>query len=166
MKSTARFAGHPIHPMLIPYPFAFLSGAAAFDAASVARGNERFGQTASHLRTAGIASALVAALPGLIDYFTTVPEGRAKETATRHMLSNLSALGCFGAAAWAANGRRVPNGAALAFELIGTALLSVGGWLGGSLSYHHQVGVDPEERRPLAAPSESGASRREFTTTT
>jgi hypothetical protein len=32
----------------------------------------------------------------------------------------------------------------LALEALGTAALSVGGWLGGKLSYHHQVGVVPE----------------------
>jgi hypothetical protein len=34
----------------------------------------------------------------------------------------------------------------LALEAIGTAILSFGGWLGGSLAYHHQIGVAPEER--------------------
>lgn len=158
MKSTARLAGHPIHPMLIPYPFAFLSGAAAFDVAAAARQDEELGQTAAHLRLAGIATALAAAVPGLVDYLTVVPEGRPKDTATRHLLSNVSALGCFAAAAWGANRRRVPGRATIALELVGTTLLSIGGWLGGTLSYHHQVGVDPEEPRPLqlVAPGSAG----------
>ena len=109
MKSTARFAGHPIHPMLIPYPFAFLSAAAAFDVASAARQDEPLAQTATHLRTAGIATALAAAVPGLIDYLTVVPEGRPQDTATKHMLSNVSALACFAAAGRAANGNRLPS---------------------------------------------------------
>jgi uncharacterized membrane protein len=29
MRSAAHFQGHPIHPMLIPFPFAFLTGAFA-----------------------------------------------------------------------------------------------------------------------------------------
>jgi uncharacterized membrane protein len=136
---------HPIHPMLIPYPFAFLSGAAAFDVASAARGNEGFGRTAAHLRNAGIVSALVAAVPGLVDYLTVVPEGRPKNTATKHMLSNVSALGCFAAAAWAAGDRGRPTAGSIALQVAGTVLLSIGGWLGGDLSYHHQVGVEPEE---------------------
>ena len=141
MKSTASIGRHPIHPMLIPYPFAFLSGAAAFDLAAAAGGDQGFGRTAAHLRAAGIGSALVAAVPGLIDYVTTVPAGHPRKTATVHMLSNISALGCFGAAAWV--GRR--DARTLTLEVLGTVLLSVGGWLGGSLSYHHQIGVDPEE---------------------
>ena len=151
MRSTARLAGHPIHPMLIPYPFAFLSGAAAFDVASAVRQDARLGQTAAHLRLAGIATALAAAVPGLVDYLTMVPEGRPKDTATKHMLSNVSALGCFAAAAWASNGRRVSSAATIALELAGTTLLSIGGWLGGTLSYHHQIGVESEEARTPAA---------------
>ena len=151
MRSTARLASHPIHPMLIPYPFAFLSAAAAFDVAAAAREDDRLGQTAAHLRTAGIVTALAAAVPGLIDYLTTVPEGKPKDTATKHALSNVSALACFAAAGWAANGNRVANGTTIGLEVLGTALLAVGGWLGGSLTYHHQVGVDPEETRALPA---------------
>lgn len=36
MKSTVHINGHPIHPMLIPYPFALLSAATAFDVAAAA----------------------------------------------------------------------------------------------------------------------------------
>jgi uncharacterized membrane protein len=149
MQSAARFMGHPIHPMLIPYPFAFLSGAAAFDAVAASRRDGSLASTAAHLRNAGIVAALGAAVPGLIDYVTTVPDGRPRETATKHMLSNVSALGCFALAAWAGSRRdeHAPPGAAtLALEVVGTALLAVGGWLGGTLSYHHMVGVTPEVR--------------------
>ena len=34
----------------------------------------------------------------------------------------------------------------LALEAIGAGVLSLGGWPGGSLAYHHQIGVVPEER--------------------
>jgi uncharacterized membrane protein len=146
VRSAARVMDHPIHPMLIPYPFAFLSGAAAFDLAALARGSHTLGQTAAHLRAAGLASALVAAVPGLIDYLTTVPAGPAKNTATKHLISNLSALGCFTGAILSHRGR--PNAGTIALEVAGTVLLSIGGWLGGSLSYHHQIGVDPEEAPP------------------
>ena len=140
MKSTANIAEHPIHPMLIPYPFAFLSGALGFRLAAAARGSSTLDQTADHLRAAGIVSGLVAALPGAVDYFTVVPAGAAKQKATAHALSNSGALVCFAAAAMAsrdeAGRKRV-----LRLETLGTLLLSVGGWLGGSLSYHHHVGV-------------------------
>ena len=131
--------------MLIPYPFAFLSSAIAFDAAGIAQDDERLGQTANLLTKVGIATALVAAVPGFIDYVARVPSGKPKATATKHMISNLSALACFTAAALIRGDRARAGGAVLALEAVGTAALSVGGWLGGSLAYHHQVGVVPEE---------------------
>ena len=146
MKSTARVAGHPIHPMLIPYPFAFLTGAAAFDALAASRHDPELATTARHLGIAGLASAVVAALPGIIDYATVVPAGVPSQTATKHMLSNVSALACFAAASQARLPGALPTRKALAFGLLGTALLGLGGWLGGKLSYHHQIGVDPEEQ--------------------
>lgn len=146
MKSAARIGGHPIHPMLIPYPFAFLSSAIAFDAVGLARNDEQLGNTANLLTKVGIATALGAAVPGLIDYFMRVPSGKPKATATKHLISNVSALACFAAAAMTRGDRARPTNAVLALEAIGTAALSLGGWLGGSLSYHHQVGVVPEEQ--------------------
>ena len=146
MKSTARVSGHPIHPMLIPFPFAFLTGAAAFDALAASRSDRELATTARHLGIAGLATAVVAALPGIIDYATVVPSGDPRRTATKHMLSNVSALACFAAASQSRLPGALPSRNALAFGLLGTALLSVGGWLGGKLSYHHQIGVDPEEQ--------------------
>lgn len=146
MKSAAHVGDHPIHPMLIPYPFAFLSSAIAFDLAGIATDDERLGQTANVLTKAGIASALVAAVPGFIDYVERVPAGAPRKTATLHMISNLSALACFGAAAFIRGDQARPSTTVLALEAIGTGVLSLGGWLGGSLAYHHQIGVVPEER--------------------
>jgi uncharacterized membrane protein len=145
MQSTARVMGHPVHPMIIPYPFAFLSGAAVFDAAAVANGNSRYAQTARHLSNAGMAMALSAAVPGLIDYLTVVPRGDAKQAATRHLISNVSALACFAAATSVRGRDNRPSTAVLALELVGTAMLSLAGWLGGNLVYQHRIGVEEED---------------------
>jgi len=136
--------------MLIPYPFAFLSGALAFRVLASARRDATLARSADHLRTAGLVTAVAAALPGIIDYFTAVPDGPPKRTATSHALSNSSALLCFAAAAM--NGRQgTEDRRTLVLEALGTLCLSVGGWLGGKLSYHHGVGVleGPERIRNM-----------------
>lgn len=158
MKSTAHVMGHPIHPMLIPYPFALLTSAAAFDVAACASGRTDWGQTAGRLTTLGLASALVAAVPGIIDYFGSVPpRTTARRTATQHALSNVSALACFALAHAGRDedGNLQPRGVALA--LLGTGLLSLGGWLGGELVYHEHVAVEgePDRRRIDAAADET-----------
>ena len=155
MKSTAHLNGHPIHPMLIPYPFALLSSAAIFDAAAALTQRRAWSQTARHLTIAGLGSALVAAVPGLIDYFGTVPaRTTASRSATQHALCNVSALACFAVA----ESRRDEDGqlgaGELTLALAGTGLLALAGWLGGQLVYHEHIGVadDTPKRNLLEEP--------------
>ena len=146
MESTARFAGHPIHPMLIPYPFAFLSSAAVFDLAGRIKRRESLWTTGAHLANAGIATALVAAVPGLVDYLFTIPwKTTAKKRATYHMFANLGGLALFALASARRDRSGRPGPDALALEVLGTALLGTGGWLGGSLVYHDRVGIAGRE---------------------
>jgi nitrite reductase/ring-hydroxylating ferredoxin subunit len=92
----------------------------------------------------GLGSALMAAVPGLIDYvFAVPPKSSAHDRATKHMLANLSAVGLFAAARMA---RRNPDAAppawAAGLEVCGAGLLAVGGWMGGTLVYRNQIAVD------------------------
>lgn len=150
MKSSAQVAGHPIHPMLIPYPFALLSGAVGFDVAEKMTGRREFGQTAAHLNTTGLVAALFAAVPGIVDYFGTVPPGSAaRRTATWHACFNSAGLVMF---AWARARRAQGREGVLPLGLLGTACLSAGGLLGGTLVYKHQVGVETDRAQiPLGA---------------
>jgi uncharacterized membrane protein len=159
MKSTARLAGHPIHPMLIPYPFALLTSAVAFDVGARLTGKRRWADTASQLVAAGLGTALVAAVPGIVDYFGSIPRRpQTKRTATFHAISNLSALACFAAAEARRRSGSLPA-AGLSLSLLGTALLSLGGWLGGELVYRERVGVEePGEGRNFRIAG--GADRR------
>lgn len=144
MRSKAHFKSHPIHPMLVAFPIAFLYGALGFDLAG------RLGHwlggwaTGAYLSLAAIASGLVAAVPGLIDYLGAVPpDSSARVRATRHMAVNVTALVAYGVA-WAFRDRMTlePGAAAVGLEAVGVALVTWGGWLGGTLVYRNQIGVD------------------------
>lgn len=144
MKSKAVVLGHPAHPMLIPFPLAFLTGAVLFDAAGWFLEVPSWWTTGGHLGLVGIATALLAAVPGLIDYFYTVPpNSTGKARATKHMLVNLSAVALF-AAAWVMRGGAAtrPAVVVLGLEVIGLGLLSVGGYMGGTLVTRNMIGVD------------------------
>jgi nitrite reductase/ring-hydroxylating ferredoxin subunit/uncharacterized membrane protein len=144
MKSKAVLLGHPLHPMLIPFPVAFLAGAVVSDAIGWLRDLPSWWTAGSYLSSAGIVTALLAATPGLVDYVYTVPpESSAKTRATKHMLANLTAVALF-VSAWAARGdaELAPGIAVLALEGIGVGLLTVGGWMGGVLVNRNQIGVD------------------------
>jgi uncharacterized membrane protein/nitrite reductase/ring-hydroxylating ferredoxin subunit len=144
MRSRASFRGHPIHPALIPFPFAFLYGAFGFDLAGRLAERPSWWTTGGYLGLVGIAAALVAAVPGFIDYFATVPpKSSGKRRATRHMVVNLAAVVLF-ALAWLLRGdaAAVPSLATLGLEAAGLLLLTAGGWMGGVLVNRNQIGVD------------------------
>ena len=66
-QSTAKIAGHPIHPMLIPFPIAFFVGTFACDIAYWVTGNANWAMVTPWLLGAGIIMAALAALAGLTD---------------------------------------------------------------------------------------------------
>ncbi len=142
MKSTASFKGHPIHPMLIPFPFAFLTGAFLFDAAGRLLHKPELGATGRHLTAAGIGAGLAAAVPGVVDYFGSIPpKSSASDRATKHALSNVTALALFGAS-WVLRRGRRPSAGSLTAQAAGVGIMSYAGWLGGTLVYRNQIGVD------------------------
>lgn len=144
MKSKAIAMGHPLHPMLIPFPLAFLTGALLFDAAGTFFTVPAWWTTGGHLLLAGIVTALLAAVPGIIDYVYTVPpKSSGKTRATKHMLINLCAVALFGVALWIRDGAASrPGLAGLGLELAGFLLLTIGGYMGGTLVTRNLIGID------------------------
>jgi nitrite reductase/ring-hydroxylating ferredoxin subunit/uncharacterized membrane protein len=144
MRSKASLKGHPLHAMLIPFPFAFLTGAFVFDVAGRWLDRPALWTTGAHLAMAGIVFALIAAVPGFLDYLHTVPpRSTGKSRATTHMLVNLSAVVLFGLATYVRGAAGVaPDPVILVVEAGAVALLFAGGWMGGTLVYRNQIGVD------------------------
>jgi nitrite reductase/ring-hydroxylating ferredoxin subunit/uncharacterized membrane protein len=159
MRSYASIKGHPIHPMLIVYPFAFLTGAFGFNVVAAVTRRRDLLDVSQRLVPVGIATGLAAAVPGLLDYAETVPpESSGKERATRHALLNSAALGLF-IASWFAGRKRRATALPLVLQGLGSAAMSVAGYLGGTLVYRNQIGVDhryanagrwSEDTRPTA----------------
>ena len=63
MKSFVQVIGHPVHPALIPFPFAFLPGALLFDLGSQWLARPPWAITGFHLLQLGILAGLHAARP-------------------------------------------------------------------------------------------------------
>jgi nitrite reductase/ring-hydroxylating ferredoxin subunit/uncharacterized membrane protein len=144
MRSRASFRGHPIHPALIPFPFAFLYGGFAFDFFGRVMDRPAWWTTGGYLSLVGIIAAVIAAVPGFVDYFKTVPpDSSGKQRATKHMLVNLGAVILF-AVAWVIRGGAdvLPGALILVLEGVGLLLLTTGGWMGGVLVNRNQIGVD------------------------
>jgi uncharacterized membrane protein len=66
-RSTASIAGHPIHPMLIPFPIAFFVSTFVCDLAYWQSANSAWATAATWLLGAGLVMAALAALAGLTD---------------------------------------------------------------------------------------------------
>jgi nitrite reductase/ring-hydroxylating ferredoxin subunit/uncharacterized membrane protein len=142
MRSRASIKGHPIHPMLVCYPFAFLTGAWGFGMAGAMSRRKELRMVSDYLAPAGVAAGLLAAVPGIIDYRGTVPpDSSAKKRATQHALINTTALALFTAGWLLGRGSR-RTAVPLALQTLGAAAISVGGWMGGTLAYRNQIGVD------------------------
>src|SRR5215212_4939955 len=89
MRSKAHIKSHPLHPILIGFPIAFFTGTVLSHAAGWLLDKPALVQTAYYLNIAGIAFAVLAAIPGLIDFIYTVPpKSSGKKRAAQHGITN------------------------------------------------------------------------------
>src|SRR3546814_8442594 len=88
-KSTARIADHPIHPMLIPFPIAFLVGTLVSDLIYWQTTDAFWATAFVYLLVAAIIAAALAAVAGFIDFFGD-RRIRGLSHAWQHMIGNRS----------------------------------------------------------------------------
>ena len=142
MKSKASMKGHPFHPILVAFPIAFFTGTLVFDVLDMIYSKAGFWQTAKYLNIGGIVFALIAAIPGIIDYFYTVPpESSAKKRATWHGSINLSVVIIFSISLYLKQDLLNSNLLIISMESAGFILLGIAGYMGGTLVFRNQIGV-------------------------
>lgn len=143
-RSTARIAGHPIHPMLVPFPIAFFTGALVTDIAYWRTENIVWSDFSSWLIAGGLVMGGLAALFGLID-FLSQRRIRAQAPAWPHALGNIVVLllALLNAFVHSRDGWTSVMPWGLTLSAVVVALMCVTGWLGWSLVYRHRVGVRP-----------------------
>jgi uncharacterized membrane protein len=147
--SKAAIAGHPLHPLLVPFPIAFLVGLLITDLVNRATDNPFWAQASYWLAIAGLVTGVLAALAGFID-FASRPQIRRLSIAWVHFLGNgvamlLTVLNIL---------LRRPDPAApvstteLALSAVVTLIFLVTGWLGGEMVFRHRIGMAPAESEP------------------
>ncbi|HEY6821230.1 MAG TPA: DUF2231 domain-containing protein [Burkholderiales bacterium] len=141
MRTPARIAKHPIHPMIVPIPIGLWLFSLACDLV------HRFGGTspnweivAFYAMVGGIIGALIAAIPGLVDVFS-LPDS-VKPIGFAHMGINLAVVVLYAVNAWMRHSGGVSNGLIL-LSVISVLLLGVSGWLGGEMVYARGIAVEP-----------------------
>lgn len=143
MKSKASIKSHPLHPILIAFPIAFYFGTLLFDSLAVFFNDINYGITGKYTNIVAIIGAVTAAIPGFIDYLSVIPpHSSAKKRGATHGLLNVSVLVIFCLALYLKYTCIVNPYVILLLELAGVILTSVAGWLGGTLVYRNQIGVD------------------------
>lgn len=144
MKSRASIKSHPLHPILICFPIAFFTGTLIFHLWGWIGNQPDLLATAYYTNIAGIVMGLFAAVPGFIDFLYTVPpKSSGKKRAAKHGLINVIMIVCFTVAFFLRTGANPNQYLLIVLEIIGIGLIGIAGWLGGTLVYRNQIGVDP-----------------------
>jgi uncharacterized membrane protein len=153
MASKASIAGHPVHPMIIPFPLALWTTSFATDVLFYLTRGSVLPLISKYLLAAGCIGAIAAAVPGIIDWLS-ITHPSTKRIANWHARLNIIALLIFaaslylrmnaGGAHWVGYGLKIP----ILLSLLGVILIAISGWLGGSLSFEHGVGVKPQHDTP------------------
>jgi uncharacterized membrane protein len=162
-ESHAKIAGHPLHPMLIPFPIAFFVSTLATDLLYRGTGSAGFAAASMWLLGAGIAGALLAAVFGFIDFFTE-RRVRAMRQAWLHMGGNLSVvvLEVVNLYLRAASPLRTVTNGQTALSAIVVSLLLFTGWMGWEMVYRGHVGVSDEPEVAMIPIRTNATARRRF----
>lgn len=149
-RSTATIGGHPLHPMLVPFPIVGFVAAFLSDIMFMSTGEVGWATASNWLIGFGLATAVLAAIAGLTDY---MGDDRIRKlgTALRHMVANVAAVVLEIVNLLVRLGN--PDGSAIpsiGIYLSGavTLILLYSGWLGGELVYRHRVGVHDTRDEP------------------
>ena len=98
--STASVMGHPLHPMLIPFPIAFLVATLACDLVFWRTGNPAWATASLYLLGAALVMAALAAAAGLTDF---LGDRRIRDLGAswHHMIGNETVRKLGGLRCWA-----------------------------------------------------------------
>ena len=149
MASPASVGGHPIHPMIIPFPIGLWVFSLIADLIYLWRGNSVWRDyVAFYALLAGILGAALAAVFGIIDWLS-IKDRAVKKVADWHARLNVIALLVFAASFYlrTTGGQRMLGGSytiPFLLSVLGVILISISGYLGGELVFRHGVAANPQ----------------------
>ena len=156
--SKATIGGHPIHAMIVGLPIAFYTCGVVALIVYAGADDTFWYRAAMWLLFAGVATALLAAIFGMIDLFAGVPRRTAaSRTGVKHFGLQLVAAVSFAGSAFMMLGDwigRPPTpyhlrvAAPLVLGCAGMCVLAVAGWLGWKLVEIRHVGIDVTQPEP------------------
>jgi uncharacterized membrane protein len=159
MITPASIAGHPLHPMLVTVPIGLWVFSLVADLIALGGGGALWPGLAFYTLLGGAIGAMVAAVPGLIDFkFVLERHGaRAGRIVTLHLTLNLVIV-CLVALNLLLRAFTNAGSWGVGISVLTIAALGVSGWLGGELV--HVLGVStPYGEARETAPSTPGVAR-------
>jgi uncharacterized membrane protein len=157
MSSPASVKSHPVHPMLVGFPIGLWVFALVCDVVHAVSGSAVWQTVATFCVAGGIVGALLAAVPGLIDYFST-DEAEMRRIANFHLAVNLGAVVIFAINLWLRLRLPAESNVPLGLSVVGVLAIGFGGWLGGEMVYVKGMAVESVEK--LAKKTEQPSPRR------
>ena len=151
MATPASIGKHPIHPMLVVFPIGLWIFSLVADLIYLWRGNPVWRDyVAFYTLAGGIIGAILAAVAGIIDYFS-IRDPKVSKIAAWHARLNVLALLIFAGSLYLRTnpGAEKVSGSMtipVLLSVIGVILIGISGWLGGEMVYVHGLGVEPQSR--------------------
>jgi len=140
-RSTASIGGHPLHPMIIPFPIVCFVGTFVCDLIMLQSSDPFWMRASLYLLGTGLIMAAVAAVLGLIDVFGDVQIRNLSDAwwhAGANILAVLIELYNFYVRYSAPDPK---SNAPLIMSLIVVCILLFSGWKGWGMVYKHHVAV-------------------------
>jgi uncharacterized membrane protein len=146
-RSTAKIGGHPIHPMLIPFPIVCFIGTLVADIVFLQTDGHGWATASRILLLVGLIMAALAAVAGLTDFMGDDRIRRSSD-ALKHMLANVTAVVLeiinF---VLRLNSDHAIRSIGVYLSAVVVLILLYSGWKGGDLVYRHGIGVIDEHTR-------------------
>jgi uncharacterized membrane protein len=136
-------SGHPLHPMLVTFPIAFLTAALPSDVAFLYFGDPFWARMSFWLVGVGTLMGVLAGIAGTAELLA-IPGIRRRVAAWNHFVASVMLLAVsFANWAWRlgdVEAAVAPCGVAM--SALGVMMVVFAGWLGGGLVFEHQIGVE------------------------
>jgi len=147
-----------VHPMIVAYPIAFYTASLVCYLAYASNDNPFWFRVGVVANGAGVVMALVAAIPGFVDWLGIPSEKRAKKVGLNHLLCNVGALLLFAInfflqyKKW--DDPQPDSSPSILLTAAGLILTVTAGFFGWSLIQNHHVGISLTEEQKRLEPKD------------
>ena len=140
--TAVTLGSHPLHPMVVTFPIAFLMAAPVSDLAFLLTADPFWARLSLWLAGGGAAMGALAGLVGMAELLA-IPTIRQRAAAWSHFVAAVTLLSVafFNWFIRSSDPVEAVYPLGLGLSLLGASLVAVAGWIGGKLVFEHRVGV-------------------------